>query len=47
LDQPADGLAPATQADILGRAVAEGWSRRQLQTELEAWSARRRHRRPW
>ncbi len=47
LDQPADGLAPATQADILGRAVAEGWSRRQLQTELEAWSARRQHRRPW
>ena len=47
LDQPADGLAPATQADILGRAVAEGWSRRQLETELEAWSARRQHRRPW
>jgi len=47
LDQPADGLAPATQADILTRAVTEGWSRRQLETELEAWSARRRHRRPW
>ena len=47
LDQPADGLAPATQADILGRAMAEGWSRRQLETELEAWSARRQHRRPW
>ena len=41
LDQPIDGLAPPTQADILGRAVAEGWSRQQLETELSAWSARR------
>ena len=46
LDQPADGLAPPTQADILTRAVTEGWSRQQLQTELEAWSARRQRRRP-
>jgi hypothetical protein len=46
LDQPADGLAPATQADVLNRAVTEGWSRRQLETELEAWSARRQGRRP-
>jgi hypothetical protein len=36
LDQPIDGLTPPTQADILGRAVAEGWSRRQLETELGA-----------
>ena len=43
LDQPADGLAPPTQADILTRAVTEGWSRQQLQTELEAWSARRHY----
>ena len=46
LDQPADGLAPPTQADILTQAVKEGWSRQQLQTELEAWSARRQRRRP-
>ena len=47
LDQPIDGLAPPTQADILGRAVAEGWSRQQLETELGALSARRQSRRPW
>ena len=47
LDQPAGGLAPPTQADILTRAVTEGWSRQQLETELEAWTARRQHRRPW
>ena len=41
LDQPVGGLAPPTQADILARAVAEGWSRQQLETELVAWSTRR------
>jgi len=41
LDQPAGGLAPPAQADILTRAVAERWSRQQLQTELAAWSTRR------
>jgi hypothetical protein len=41
LDQPVNGLAPTTQAEILGQAVAEGWSRRRLETELDAWSARR------
>jgi len=46
LDQPIDGLAPPTQADILSRAVAEGWSRQQPETELGAWSARRQTRRP-
>jgi len=46
LDQPIDGLAPPTQADILGLAVAEGWSRQQLETELSAWSARHQTRRP-
>jgi ectoine hydroxylase-related dioxygenase (phytanoyl-CoA dioxygenase family) len=45
LDQPVDGLAPRTQADILGRAVSEQWSRRQLETELGTWSARRQTRR--
>jgi ectoine hydroxylase-related dioxygenase (phytanoyl-CoA dioxygenase family) len=47
LDQPASGLAPPTQADVLNRAVMEGWSRQQLETELEAWSAPRQRRRPW
>jgi hypothetical protein len=45
LDQPIDGLAPRTQADILGRAVSEQWSRQQLETELGRWSARRQTRR--
>jgi len=44
LDQPVDGLAPRTQADILARAVSEGWSRQQLETELGIWSARRQTR---
>jgi ectoine hydroxylase-related dioxygenase (phytanoyl-CoA dioxygenase family) len=46
LDQPAGGLAPPTQADILTRAVAEGWPRQQLEAELGAWSDRRQTRRP-
>ena len=41
LDQPIDGLAPMTQAEILGQAVAQAWSQRRLETELGAWSARR------
>jgi hypothetical protein len=41
LDQPIGGLAPATQAEILHAAVADGWSRQRLETELGAWSARR------
>jgi ectoine hydroxylase-related dioxygenase (phytanoyl-CoA dioxygenase family) len=36
LDQPVDGLMLPAQADILGRAVAEGWSRRRLATELSS-----------
>jgi ectoine hydroxylase-related dioxygenase (phytanoyl-CoA dioxygenase family) len=44
-DQPVDGLAPCTQADILGRAVSEKWSGQQLESELGAWSARRHTRR--
>jgi ectoine hydroxylase-related dioxygenase (phytanoyl-CoA dioxygenase family) len=47
LDQPAGDQAPPSQADILTRAVTEGWSRRQLETELGAASARRQSRRPW
>lgn len=47
LEQPADGQAPPTQADILTRAVTEGWSRRQLEAELGALGTRRQSRKPW
>jgi ectoine hydroxylase-related dioxygenase (phytanoyl-CoA dioxygenase family) len=46
LDQPVGGLAPVAQADILGQAVADGWSPQRLETELAAWSARRQTRAP-
>jgi ectoine hydroxylase-related dioxygenase (phytanoyl-CoA dioxygenase family) len=46
LDQPAGGLAPPAQADILGRAVAEDWPQQRLAAELAAWSARRLTRAP-
>jgi len=41
LDQPVGGLAPVTQAEILGQAVAEEWAAGRLEAELTAWSARR------
>ena len=41
LDQPVDGIAPPTQADILSLAVQEGWPRQKLDTELAVRSARR------
>jgi ectoine hydroxylase-related dioxygenase (phytanoyl-CoA dioxygenase family) len=41
LDQPIGGLAPPTQAQILGQAVEEGWSRSRLEAELAGWAARR------
>jgi ectoine hydroxylase-related dioxygenase (phytanoyl-CoA dioxygenase family) len=41
LDQPIGGLAPMTQAEILGQAVADGWSQQRLEAELLVWSARR------
>jgi ectoine hydroxylase-related dioxygenase (phytanoyl-CoA dioxygenase family) len=42
LDQPAGELAPRTQAEILGQAVAEQWSLRRLETELGEWAIRRK-----
>jgi ectoine hydroxylase-related dioxygenase (phytanoyl-CoA dioxygenase family) len=45
-DQPVGRLVPVTQAEILGQAVTEGWSRARLETELGAWSARRQTRPP-
>ncbi|GAA0253064.1 phytanoyl-CoA dioxygenase family protein [Cryptosporangium japonicum] len=41
-DQPVDGLAPPSQADVLRRAVSERWSPGTLRNELAAHSARRR-----
>jgi ectoine hydroxylase-related dioxygenase (phytanoyl-CoA dioxygenase family) len=41
LDQPAGGLVPSAQADILARAVAKRWSRQQLEAELVTWNTRR------
>jgi ectoine hydroxylase-related dioxygenase (phytanoyl-CoA dioxygenase family) len=43
-DQPVGRLVPVTQAEILGRAVTGRWSRPRLETELDAWSARRQTR---
>jgi ectoine hydroxylase-related dioxygenase (phytanoyl-CoA dioxygenase family) len=40
-DQPTGGLAPPTQAEILGRAVAEDWPPQQLSSGLATWSSRR------
>ncbi|MEP7024682.1 MAG: phytanoyl-CoA dioxygenase family protein, partial [Actinomycetota bacterium] len=40
-DQPIDGLAPPTQAKILGQALAEDWPPQRLSSELAAWSGRR------
>jgi ectoine hydroxylase-related dioxygenase (phytanoyl-CoA dioxygenase family) len=46
LDQPIDGLAPMTQAELLGQAVAGGWSQERLEAELGTWSARRQSQPP-
>ncbi len=42
LDQPVDGLAPPTQAELLTRAVDEGWSPDALRAELATYAGRRR-----
>ncbi|MEU9448822.1 phytanoyl-CoA dioxygenase family protein [Streptomyces sp. NPDC048277] len=42
LDPPVDGLAPPSQADTVGQAVAEGWDPDRLRQELRA-GAERRH----
>jgi ectoine hydroxylase-related dioxygenase (phytanoyl-CoA dioxygenase family) len=41
-DQPIGGLAPETQAQLLARAVDEGWDRGGLRKELAAYADRRR-----
>jgi ectoine hydroxylase-related dioxygenase (phytanoyl-CoA dioxygenase family) len=40
-DQPVDGIAPQTQAELVWRATAEGWHPSTLRHELEAHAARR------
>lgn len=42
LDQPVDGLAPPTQAELTWRALAEGWSEAALRDALAAYTDRRR-----
>jgi ectoine hydroxylase-related dioxygenase (phytanoyl-CoA dioxygenase family) len=40
-DQPIDGLAPQTQAELLAQALAEGWPFERFRTEVLAQQARR------
>ncbi|GGI99355.1 phytanoyl-CoA dioxygenase family protein [Streptomyces brasiliensis] len=40
-DPPVDGLAPPSQADVVRRALREGWSPRALRHELRAGAGRR------
>ena len=42
LDPPIDGLAPPAQADVLRRAVVEGWRDADLASALDAYQQRRR-----
>lgn len=41
-DQPVDGPTPPTQAEVLWRAVAEGWEPDRLHAQLTAQAGRRR-----
>ena len=40
-DQPVDGLAPQTQAELIWRALSESWDARTLSAELTAHATRR------
>jgi ectoine hydroxylase-related dioxygenase (phytanoyl-CoA dioxygenase family) len=40
-DQPVGGLTPLTQAEILGRALAEGWEQARVGEALDDYAARR------
>jgi ectoine hydroxylase-related dioxygenase (phytanoyl-CoA dioxygenase family) len=42
LDQPVDGLTPVTQAELVHRALAEGWDPAALAAAIEDYAARRR-----
>ena len=39
-DQPIDGLAPQTQADLVRQAVAEDWTQEAFESALDAQAAR-------
>jgi ectoine hydroxylase-related dioxygenase (phytanoyl-CoA dioxygenase family) len=41
-DQPVDGIAPPTQAELVRRAVAEEWTQEELQAALDEQAARTR-----
>lgn len=41
-DQPIDGLAPESQADLVLRAIDEGWGLEEMQEQLSAYDARHR-----
>jgi ectoine hydroxylase-related dioxygenase (phytanoyl-CoA dioxygenase family) len=42
LDQPVDGLTPPSQAELVHRALAEGWDPGRLSAALDDYTARRR-----
>ncbi|HET6937256.1 MAG TPA: phytanoyl-CoA dioxygenase family protein [Nocardioides sp.] len=42
LDQPVDGLTPISQAELVHRALAEGWDPAALTAAIEDYAARRR-----
>src|SRR5262245_29417979 len=42
LDQPVDGLTPLSQAELVHRALAEGWEPAALTTAIADYAARRR-----
>ncbi len=42
LDQPVDGLAPQTQAELTWQALQENWTSQQLEEALKAHAARQR-----
>lgn len=42
LDQPVDGMSPPTAADIVARAVADGWEGAMLSDRLSEYADRRR-----
>ncbi|WP_433557662.1 phytanoyl-CoA dioxygenase family protein [Pseudonocardia xinjiangensis] len=41
-DPPVEGLTPPSQADLVRRALAEGWDDDTFRAELAAWAERRR-----
>ena len=42
LDQPVDGMAPQTQAELVWRALQESWPAAQVEEALHSHAGRRR-----